>query len=220
MNEVNTSTMDTPANPTSGGDDESSIQDIMANISYPTHEWLGDKHVVINEVGDPDVKAEYKILVQNKPAIVLFDSWARIPVISEKFYKHLPYAVKLLDHDDTAIIIASSSKLGPLSQCYLTIKLGKQTFTDKLYILQNLERHVILGLRWMKNYHIAFDWNIIGQHYLQHNIDYLCTSLPQTTTSHIVHCARTVWITPRSVAFIPVKAPVVLSIKKSLTFDW
>ena len=55
MNEVNTSTVDTPANPTSGGDDKNSIQDVMGNVSYPTHKWLGDNHVVTYEVGDPDI---------------------------------------------------------------------------------------------------------------------------------------------------------------------
>ena len=38
MNEVNTSTVDTPAISTSGVDDENTIQDIMANVCYPTHE--------------------------------------------------------------------------------------------------------------------------------------------------------------------------------------
>ena len=61
LNYVSTGTADTPANPLSGGDEENSIQDMITNINYPTHEWLGDKHAVINKVGDQDVKAEYKI---------------------------------------------------------------------------------------------------------------------------------------------------------------
>ena len=27
---------------------------------------------------------------------------------------------------------------------------------------------MLLGLKWMKNYCIAFDWSINSQHYLQH----------------------------------------------------
>ena len=94
---------------------------------------------MINKVGDSDVRAEYKIFVKNKPAIVLFYSGSSIPVISEKFYKQLPYAVMLLQHDNTAIINASGNSLGPVSQCYLTFKLSNKTFTDKFYILQTLE---------------------------------------------------------------------------------
>ena len=213
VKKVNTSTMDTPANPISGEDDENSIQDIMANVNYYTHEWLGDKHVIY-KVGNPDVKAEYKILVQNNPSTVLFDSEASVPLISEEFYKHFSYAVKLLKHDDTIIVTASGSNLGPVGQCYLTFKLGKKTFTDKIYILWNLEWGVILGLRWIKNYCIVFYWNISGQHYLQCNMEYQCTSLPQSKTSSIVCYASTVCITPKSVAIIPVKVSVVLNKKK------
>ena len=54
--------------------------------------------------------------MQNKPAIELFGSGASIQVISEMFYKYLPYAVKLLKHDDTAIVNASGNSLGPVSQ--------------------------------------------------------------------------------------------------------
>ena len=79
----------------------------------------------------------------------------------------------------------------------------------------NLEWDVILGLRWMKNFHTAFDWNINGQHYLCHNKEYLCTNLPQNITLPIVHCASTVCIAPRSAAIIlKVKVSVVLDKKK------
>ena len=73
VNEAKTSTVDTPANAKSGYE-ENTIQDMTASISYPTHEWLGDKHNVINKFGNQDIKAEYKILVQNKTAIALYDS--------------------------------------------------------------------------------------------------------------------------------------------------
>ena len=66
----------------------------------------------------------------------------------------------------------------------------------------------------MKNYHIASDWSINSQHYLQHGKEYLCTSQLQSTTSPVVHCASTVCIAARSVVIIPVKLPVVLSDKK------
>ena len=46
-------------------------------------------------------------------------------VISETFYKHLPYEVKLLKYDDTAIVNAIGSNLSPVSQFYSTIKLHK-----------------------------------------------------------------------------------------------
>ena len=49
-----------------------------------------------------------------------------MPLISEKFYKHLLYAVELLKYHDTTIINASGNSLGPVSQCYLTFKLGKK----------------------------------------------------------------------------------------------
>ena len=39
---------------------------------------------MINEVYKPDANAEYKILVQNKPATALFNSGASVPVISKK----------------------------------------------------------------------------------------------------------------------------------------
>ena len=85
VNKVSTSTIDTPAIPTSGGDDKNTIQDKVANIGYPTHDWPGDKHAVISEVCNPDVKARYKILVQDKLPAALFHSGASISVISKKF---------------------------------------------------------------------------------------------------------------------------------------
>ena len=73
--------------------------------------------------------------VQNKQAVALFGSGASFCVISEKLYKHLPYAANLLKPVETAIINASENNLGRLSQFYFTSKLGKKTFTDKFYIL-------------------------------------------------------------------------------------
>ena len=35
---------------------------MITNISYSTTEWLLDKHIVINEVGDSDIRAEYNFL--------------------------------------------------------------------------------------------------------------------------------------------------------------
>ena len=74
MDEVKTGTVNTPENARSVGDEENPIHYIIANISYPTLEWLHDKHIVIHKACDPYVRAECKFFVQNKPAIV-FLTW-------------------------------------------------------------------------------------------------------------------------------------------------
>ena len=70
-----------------------------------------------------------------------------------------------------------------MGQCDLIFGLGNKQFTDRLIVLQDLHRNIILGLNWQCNYRIGCNWNVNGQQYITHNNDILCTS---TTSSNMV----------------------------------
>ena len=84
--------------------------------------------------------------------------------------------------------------------CYLTLKLGNKYFTDKFIVLQDLQRNLILGIRWQFNYKIGCNWNISGHHYMTHNNSYLCISIPsKATKTYSLKCSSVLLTTQECV---------------------
>ena len=64
-----------------------------------------------------------------------------ILAILQNIVNSLPKKPKLLKSNTCTITSASNTDLGPIGQCYLTIKLGNIYFNEKFIILQDLHRN-------------------------------------------------------------------------------
>ena len=71
----------------------------------------------------------------------------------------------------------------------LSFQLGKKYFTEKVIVLWDLQRDLILGIHWQFNYKISCNWNMNGHHYITQNNTYICTSIPLSIAKPIVHNA-------------------------------
>ena len=116
----------------------------------------------------------------------LEDTGATVSVLSQKFFNSLPQNPKLLKLNACTVTSANDTDLGPIGQCYLPFRLGNKNFMDKFIILQDLHRVLILGLNRQFKYKIGCNWSSNGQHYMTHNNDYLCTSIPVDITKPII----------------------------------
>ena len=105
----------------------------------------------------------------------LLETGANISVVWEKF-NSLSQTPKLLKVSTHKVTSASGANLGPVGQCDLTFRLGNKQFMDRLIILQDLHRNIILGLNWHYPYRIGCNWNVNGQQYITHNNKFACTS--------------------------------------------
>ena len=81
---------------------------------------------------------------------------------------------------------------------------------DKFIILLDSHRDVILGLNWQFNYKIGSNFKINGHHYMTHNSNYLCTSIPLEVTKHIIQNEGAFSLQSRCVSIITVQAPTEL----------
>ena len=95
----------------------------------------------------------------------LFYTSASINAISFKFYSSIQQKVKLLPTNKN-VVSADSDSLGPISEDHLKFKVGKIDFNDMFFILNSLQRDIILGLPWQCNYRIGCMWNREGKHFL------------------------------------------------------
>ena len=94
-----------------------------------------------------------------------------------------PQLLKVGMHEATS---ASGANLGPIGQCGLIFRLGNKQSTNRLVVLQDLGRNIILGHSWQCNYRKGCNWNINGQQYITHNNAYLYTSTASSNTEPIV----------------------------------
>ena len=82
---------------------------------------------------------------------------------------------------------------------------------NRLIILWDLPRNIILGLNWQCNSRIGWNWKINSQQYITHNNKFLCRSIPSSNTESIIHNSRSTMLPPRSVSVISVKVSTKLN---------
>ena len=102
----------------------------------------------------------------------LFDTVTNMSVMSQKFFNSLPQKPKLLKPNAYTVTTARCTALGPIGKGYPTVRLGNKYFINKLMILQDLHRDLILGLNWQFNYKIGCIWNINEHQGMTHNNNY------------------------------------------------
>ena len=75
-------------------------------------------------------------------------------VISQKI-QILASEIKNYSNHIHIVTSASGANLGPIGQCHLSFKSGNNCFTDNFIVLKDLQRNLILGLKWQSNYKLA-----------------------------------------------------------------
>ena len=91
----------------------------------------------MNEVGDDTSLILYRVRVNNQPTRVLFDTGAGMNVISTMFLDSLKHKPKIIKCSRT-LKGAEGETLIPNGECFLQMKVGKQTFRDRIVIVHNL----------------------------------------------------------------------------------
>ena len=102
---------------------------------------------------------------------------------------------------------ANGDNLGPIGQFDLKFRLGNKQFMDRLKILQDLYRNILLGLNWQCNYRIGCRWNVNGYQYITHNNNFLCTNISSSNTEPIFWNSGVFILPLRSILIILVQAP-------------
>ena len=194
---------------TADGEDLLSLFNQYSTLISPNLYWLATEDaVIINKVSIEGISAT--VTVQQCAKTALFDTCANMSVILQKFFYSLPQQLKLLTSNTCKVMSANGIDLVPIGYCCLIFQLGKKHFTDKLIVLQNLWRDLILSLNWQSNYKISCNWNINGHHYITHDNTYLCTSILLTIAKLIVCNAGAFYLQPTGISIITVWVPTKL----------
>ena len=102
------------------------------------------REVHVNEVGDNTSPILYRVRVSDQPTTALFDTVASMSVNSTRFFKILKHKLKIITCSRT-LRGAEGEALIPKGECFLQVKIGKQTFRDRKVIVKNLNHDYIFG---------------------------------------------------------------------------
>ena len=127
------------------------------------------------------------------------------------FFRSLQQTPQLLKVRLHKVASANGANLGPVGQCDLTFRLGNKQSTNKLIILWDLCRNIIVGINWQCDYRIGCNWNINGQQDITHNNKFLWTNIPSSHTEPIVCNSGSTMFPPSSVSVLSIKAPAELN---------
>ena len=122
----------------------------------------------MNEVDDDTGLILYKVRVNDQPATALFDTEANMSVISTRFFNGLKHKPKTIKCNRT-LRGAGGEALIPKGKHFLQIKIGKQTFRDRVVIVHNLNCDYIIGAAIQRLYQVATVISITGKHFLSVN---------------------------------------------------
>ena len=139
----------------------------------------------MNKVGDDTRPILYKVRVNDWLVTALFDTGVSMSVISTRFFNSLKHKPKILQCSRT-LGGAGGEALIAKGECFLQIKIGKQTFRERLVITNNLNCHYIIGAVIQRSYHITAGFSITGRHFLSANGQMVGYSSPTPTIEPII----------------------------------
>ena len=88
----------------------------------------------MNEVGDDTSMILYRVRVNDQPATALFNTGASMSVISTRFFNSLKHKPKIIKCSRTLKGAGGEARI-PNAECFLQIKIGKQTCRDRVVIV-------------------------------------------------------------------------------------
>ena len=81
---------------------------------------------------------------------------------------------------------AGGEALIPKGECFLQIKIGKQTFRDRLAFINNQNCDYIIGTVIQRSYHISTGFSITGMHFLSVNEQMFVPNISTPTKQAII----------------------------------
>ena len=158
----------------------------------------------MNNVGDDTSPILYEVRVNDQPAIALFNTTASMSVISTRCFNSLKHKPKILQCSRT-LRGAAREALIPNGECFLQIKIEKQTFRVRAVIINNLNCNYIIGTAIQRSYHIATGFSIMGRYFLSMNGQMVAQSIPTPTTEPIIKNKGNIKLNPHSLTVVTVK---------------
>ena len=92
-------------------------------------------------------------------------------------------------------------------KCFPKIKIGKQTFRDRVVIVHNLNCNYIIGAAMQRSYHKATGFSIMGRHFLSVNGLVFVQSIPTLTIEAIIKNKGKIKSHTHSITIVSIKTP-------------
>ena len=100
---------------------------------------------------------------------------------------------------------------------FLQIKIGKQTFRNRVVIVNNVNHDYIIGTSIQRSYHIATGFSVTDRHFLSENGQMVVQSIPTPTIEPIFKTKGKIKLNPNSITVVSVKTPT--NVDTSLVYE-
>ena len=164
----------------------------------------------MNKVGNDTSPILYRVRVNDQPATAQFNTGASMSVIFTRFYDSLKHKLKRIKCNRSLRRAGGEAHI-PNGKCFLQIKIGKQTFRDRVAIAHNLNHDYIIGTAIQRSYHVATGFSITGRHFLSVHGQLVVQSIPTPTIEPIIKNKGKIKLSPHSVTVVSIKTPTNIS---------
>ena len=101
----------------------------------------------------------FKINIENRPVLALFDTGATRSVMSMETFKILNLNDKKLDTKNIPVVVgANGTNLGAVGQITCELQIGERKGEQTFLICQDLNRNLILGVDFARKYAAGVHW--------------------------------------------------------------
>ena len=158
----------------------------------------------MNDIGNDTSLIPYRVRVNDQPATVLFDTGASMSDISTRFFDSLKHKPKIIKCS-RALRGAGGGALIPKGECFLQIKIGKQTFRYRVVIVHNLNCDYVIDRALQRLYHVATVFSVTGRHFLSVNGQMVVQSIPTPTIEPIIKNKGKIKLHPHFITVVSIK---------------
>ena len=116
-------------------------------------------------------------MVNDMPVNALYDTGLSMSCMA-KWFNTLPMKPKLIPHD-RYIAGVGGKTLRSVSECFVSLQIGRRAFQDRVVVIENLRHKYILGqvLHW--SYQFGTSYSTMGKHYITINGQVIAQSVSQ-----------------------------------------
>ena len=170
--------------------------------------WL-DRY--ITQITTDDASSDniilYRVSVSNLDMEVLYDNGASISVMSKRFFKKLQNKSRLI-RSNRNISGVGGEALEPVGECFITLKIGKKIFRDRVIVIKNLKHNYILGQVLHRTKRFSTCYLTTGRQYITINCEMIAQAISQTINSPILKTKGKVRLLPTSISIVGIKTPI------------
>ena len=182
-------------------------EQLLGNLQLDESDWL-DRfpcQVTVDEVCQGHI-IKYKVMVNDVPVNVLYDTGMSMSCMAKWFFDTLPMKPKLISCN-RYIAGMGGETLRPVSKYFFCLQIGWNIFWDRLVVIKNLRHKYILGQVLNRSYWSGTSYLTMGKHYITINGQVIAQSLLQAWDHLIIKTKSRITLPPVSVSIIEVKTP-------------